>query len=150
MWNRLFQIAHSIKSLLYSERIVLTYQVKQVSDFCTNPSEFRSILSNLVSNAIKYSDLHKSKRNITINFSSDSITGVLIVRDNGIGIKDENISKIMKRNFQVTTSTSGIGLGLHMVATSLNNIGGSIKITSEFGEGSEFRIEIPNERSKAN
>lgn len=141
--------AHTVTPLLNSQAIKLHYNVNQVGEFSTNQSEFRSILSNLVSNAIKYSDLQKTKRLITVDFASDAHMGILTVQDNGIGIKEENISKIMNRNFQIQSSWAGVGLGLLMVTKSLINIWRSIKITSEFGEGSEFRVEIPNQGPKA-
>ena len=136
---------NSVKQLITSHGIELQYAVDQTGEFSTDHSEFRSILSNLVSNAIKYSDRHKPKRFINIHFTSNVHTGVLKVQDNGIGIREENISKIMNRNFQVKSSKPGIGLGMHMVAKSLINIGGSIKIHSDFGQGSEFVVTIPNQ-----
>ncbi|RXJ50220.1 HAMP domain-containing histidine kinase [Gelidibacter gilvus] len=143
--NVVSQYLNSIKHLALSKNINIVHTVDQNSEFYSNEIEFRSIFSNLVSNALKYSDDRKAEKTIQIHFSSDTDHGVLTVKDNGIGIKKEELSKIMKRNYQVDGhSKDGVGLGLHMVEKSLFSLGGSIEINSEFGVGTEFIVKIPN------
>ena len=135
----------TIEQLLKSKSIQLKVDIQQTGEFYTNEIEFRSIISNLINNSIKYSDNLKIERYILFSFSSDAHQAVLKVEDNGIGIKKEDIPKLMKRNYQVNQKSSdGVGLGLHMVQRFVNNLNGSIKIHSEFGQGSTFIVEIPN------
>ena len=143
--NVVSQYLNSIKHLSHSKNINIEHTVDQNSEFYSNEIEFRSIFSNLVSNALKYSDDRKPEKTIQIHFSSDKNHGVLTVKDNGIGIKKDELSKIMQRNYQVDGhSKDGVGLGLHMVEKSLFSLGGSIEINSEFGVGTEFIVKIPN------
>lgn len=139
----------TIEHLLKSDSIELKLDIQQSGQFYTNEIEFRSILSNLISNAIKYSDNNKAKKFILFGFSSDENRAILKVEDNGIGIKKDDIPKLMKRNYQINKKTSdGVGLGLYMVKKSVKNLDGSIIINSEFGIGSTFTVEIPNRNIK--
>ncbi len=135
----------SVEHLFKANNIALKLDVQQKDAFHSNAIEFQSILSNLVSNSIKYSDDFKKDKFITIRFTSDSKKAILTVEDNGIGIKKEDIPKLVEFNYQVKKTTSdGVGLGLFMVNKSVDIIGGDIEISSEFGRGSKFVVEIPN------
>lgn len=135
----------TIEPLLKLNSINIKLDINQKGEFNTNEIEFRSIISNLIGNSIKYCDNLKSEKNIIFKFSSDSISAVLKIEDNGIGIKKEDIPKLMQRNFQANKASSdGEGLGMFMLEKSIVKLGGFIKINSEIGVGSEFIIEIPN------
>ncbi|WP_339924573.1 HAMP domain-containing sensor histidine kinase [uncultured Cyclobacterium sp.] len=140
----------TIEQLLQSNSIDFKVDIQQNGEFHTNEIEFRSILSNLISNAIKYSDNQKLEKIILFSFASNAYEAVLKVEDNGIGIKKEDIAKIMRRNYQVNKKSSeGVGLGLHMVQRFVNNLEGSIKIHSELGKGSTFIVKVPNKSSES-
>lgn len=135
----------TIPHLLNQNAIELKLDIQQAEDFYTNEIELQSIISNLVSNAIKYSDPLKSNKFIALHFKSDENKGVLQVADNGLGIKKEDIPKLMNRNYQVNgESSEGVGLGLFLVQKSIRNLEGFIKIDSDFGVGTTFTVEIPN------
>lgn len=135
----------TIPHLLNQNAIELKLDIQQDGNFYTNENELQSILSNLVSNAIKYSDPLKSNKFIALHFKSDENKGVLQVADNGLGIKKEDIPKLMNRNYQVNQESSeGVGLGLFLVQKSIRNLEGFIKINSDIGVGTTFTIEIPN------
>ncbi|MEO8773057.1 MAG: HAMP domain-containing sensor histidine kinase [Gelidibacter sp.] len=143
--DMLSKYLETVTPLLKSNGINMTLDIQQKGEFRTNAIEFRSILSNLISNSIKYCDEMKHEKFIIIRFSSDSNRAILKVEDNGLGVKKEDIPKLMQRNYQVNKkSEAGVGLGLFMVAKSVTNLGGSIKIRSNYGIGSEFTVEIPN------
>lgn len=131
--------------IVKSNGIDIKLDIHQKEEFHTNAIEFQSILSNLIGNAAKYFDGMKHEKHIIISFSSDSEKAILSIEDNGIGIKKEDIPQLVQFNYQVKKDTStGVGLGLYMVQKSIDLIGGSLKISSEFGVGSKFIIEIPN------
>lgn len=140
----------TVKQLLISNSINVKLDIKQKEEFYTNPIEFRSILSNLIGNAIKYYDKRKNKKVIVVIFSFDGNNAVLKIKDNGIGIKKESIPMLMEPNYQANKkSSSGEGLGLFIVKRSVNTLNGSIKVKSDFGIGSEFIVELPNGIKKA-
>lgn len=139
----------TIEPLLRLNSIDIKLDIQQKGEFYTNAIEFRSILSNLISNLIKYCDKMKSDKFIKIKFSSDSNRAVFKVEDNGVGIKKEDVPKLMQRNYQVNKKTSdGVGLGLFMVEKSVILLGGTININSNFGIGTEFIVKIPNRIKK--
>ncbi|WP_442846127.1 PAS domain-containing sensor histidine kinase [Leeuwenhoekiella sp. H156] len=99
-------------------------------------------LTNLISNAIKY-----SSENSTIHLSAQENQDRLVikVRDEGIGIPEEEQKHIFERYFRAENAllNQGTGIGLNIVKSHLENLGGSISFTSTYNEGSEFSIEIP-------
>ncbi|MGK0280139.1 MAG: signal transduction histidine kinase, partial [Litorivivens sp.] len=116
----------------------------QAGEFVSNKVEFRSVLSNLVGNAAKYRDVKKDENFIEISFLSNDSGAVLIVKDNGIGIEEEHLPKLMEYSYKADKeSADGEGFGLFMVSQSLAIIGGTVELTSKFGVGTEFRIELP-------
>jgi PAS domain S-box-containing protein len=102
------------------------------------------VITNLVSNAIKYSPDNSA---ITI-FSSANQDGVSVsVKDEGIGISQKNLDKIFNRFFRTGSSTAnnypGMGLGLYIAAEIVNRHGGNISVQSVEGKGSVFCFVLP-------
>jgi len=104
---------------------------------------FQCVL-NLLSNAIKYTE----KGYISIRTErSDSMLSV-IVKDSGIGIKSEDISKLfhsfIRLESPIKENTLGTGLGLYLTKKIMTSVfHGNIKVESKVGEGSTFTLEIP-------
>jgi len=98
---------------------------------------------NLVENAIKYSDAPK----ITINTYAEGNDCCISIKDNGIGISEENQKKVFDRFYRVTEgelhTAKGFGLGLNFVKKVIDAHGGRIEIKSILGQGSIFIIKIP-------
>lgn len=100
-------------------------------------------LSNLVHNAIKYSPEHTE---ISIEISQDSTTTTFSVIDNGIGIPEKDQKQIFNRYFRSENVLliQGTGIGLNIVKSHLNNLGGEINFVSNENKGSTFTIKLPN------
>jgi len=108
------------------------------------------ILTNLISNAV-YA-LAKSTREdkiLAIHVKESRSGHVRIdVCDNGIGIPQENLTRIFEHGF--TTKKKGHGFGLHSTALSANELNGSIKVHSDGpGKGAVFTVELPYEIQEA-
>jgi len=100
----------------------------------------RSILFNLISNAIKYAS-PKRKPEVTITFEkADPNTLVLTVADNGLGMSEAQKQKIFTMYKRMHTHVEGSGLGLYIVKRILENNGDRIEVESEVGKGSTFRL----------
>lgn len=106
----------------------------------------KNIIQNLVDNASKYS---KNDSKIFIETEVQNNFVKLKVRDQGIGMKKEQIKKIFEPFYRVPTGNlhdvKGFGIGLHYVYSILKAMGGKITVKSELGLGSEFSILIPKQ-----
>jgi len=113
----------------------------------------KEVISNLLQNAVKYTD----KGSVTLRTERLSSSSIMVeVEDSGIGISETHLASIFEPFMQVhKTSTEnsrgGIGLGLSIVKKHLEQIGGKISVKSELGKGSTFRVVLPQnfERQKS-
>lgn len=69
---------------------------------------------------------------------------VLRVMDNGKGIALENSSRIFDIFFRASTSSTGPGIGLYIIKEAVNTLGGNATVASALGQGTTFRVELPN------
>ena len=104
-------------------------------------------LSNLVHNALKYSPENTT---IDIDVIQDYENTTFIIRDEGIGIPEKDKKNIFNRYFRAENAllTQGTGIGLNIVKTHLENLGGKIKFVSQENVGTQFNITIPNKAVK--
>ena len=101
------------------------------------------VFLNILMNAVKF-----TKANIEVSFTRNNKIAVLKIRDDGIGISEENKKFIWERFFQVNDSRNkeenkGSGLGLSMVKKIVDLHSATIDLESEIGKGSCFIIKFP-------
>ena len=123
---------------------------KIVTDVDQLPDQFivdiklmRQVVSNLISNAVKYSPEGSL---VSVQAASNGDGGVEIaVRDRGVGIPADELQNLFQRFFRASTSTgiAGTGIGLHMVKALVDMHGGRIDVSSEEGAGSTFTVYLP-------
>lgn len=107
-----------------------------------DPNQLSILVSNLVSNAIKY---NKENGSVTVKITQKENTVELCVEDTGIGIGKKDIPHLCERFFRVNsahskTSLDSNGLGLAIVKHIADDHGAELKIESEVGKGSKFTI----------
>ena len=115
------------------------------------------ILVNLLSNAIKYSDPGKQARRVEIAavMSDHPSVCILSIRDNGLGIAEAELRSVFARFYRghadrdQQLGTSGLGLGLSIVADCVEALKGRIRVESTLGEGTTFFLELPLEEIKS-
>jgi signal transduction histidine kinase len=110
------------------------------------------ILSNLLSNSIKYRDTNKVNSFINIKVDSKPSGVTLVVEDNGIGIPEDQQANVFRMFYRATEKSEGAGLGLYIVNEVVEKLQASIQITSAFGKGTKFTITFPqiSETSECN
>jgi CheY-like chemotaxis protein/HPt (histidine-containing phosphotransfer) domain-containing protein len=116
-----------------------------------DPDRLRQIVINLAENAVKFTErgfIRVEVQRVTPGPSGEA--GLLIrVADSGSGIPIESQARIFARFEQVDGSTTrrkgGAGLGLNIVKTLVEALGGTVGVVSRVGEGSEFRVLLPLE-----
>ncbi|RZA08041.1 MAG: HAMP domain-containing histidine kinase [Proteobacteria bacterium] len=101
------------------------------------------VATNLLTNSIKYG----AGKPVEISVTGDGKTARICVRDQGLGIAPENLGKVFQQYERVGESKhiSGLGLGLFITKGIVDQHGGKISVTSEFGVGSQFIVELPME-----
>lgn len=104
----------------------------------------KQVLLNLIDNAIKYSE---SNTSIQVKLEAEPTAAIIQICDRGYGIPLQHQSRIFDRFYRVdearTRSTGGSGLGLPIVRTLVEGMGGSVTLRSKLGEGSVFTISLP-------
>ncbi|RZM26321.1 MAG: response regulator [Pedobacter sp.] len=103
-----------------------------------------TVLVNLLSNAIKYG---KADSTVTVGCRAGQGKVKIYVKDEGIGIKEEDLDKLFDRYYRVqsdrTQHISGFGIGLYLCSEIINRHNGRIWAESEIGQGTTFHVELP-------
>ena len=124
--------------------IELNTKVETDDVFEADPTQMETILTNIISNAIKFT---KSGGNINIGVTSNANKVIISIKDNGVGMKDEDKEKLFKDDTIHTTpgtnEESGTGLGLLLVRELVQKNDGNLSFESEYGVGTTFYISLP-------
>jgi two-component system sensor histidine kinase SenX3 len=127
-----------------SREIKIDFIKNSDSTILGEESQLEMAISNLIENAINYSP---NKTNVVVSLNNVDGVVEIKVKDQGIGISDENIERIFERFYRVdparSRATGGTGLGLSIVKHIITNHGGDISVWSEEGEGSTFTLRLP-------
>ncbi len=107
-------------------------------------ARLEQLVVNLLNNAAKYTD---EGGRIEVHLQREADQALLLVRDNGIGISAELLPRIFDLFTQADRSLDraqgGLGIGLSLVQHLVGLHGGSVEVSSELGQGSEFRVRLP-------
>jgi signal transduction histidine kinase len=109
----------------------------------TDPTRFKMVIGNLLSNALHYADLSKPKPFIKVKFWDDQYFFFISIKDNGVGIDEKYQEKIFDMFFRVAETSIGSGLGLYIVKETTEKMNGRIEVISKPGVGSEFIVKFP-------
>lgn len=133
----------------HNDQINFQIDVEQESSFFGDIFRITIILNNLISNAIKYQKPDTADPLVSIQVKSNAQSAAISIEDNGIGILNEHLNNIFKLFFRTKSShKTGTGIGLYIVKEALTRIGGTIQVSSVYGKGTTFVINIPNQNAK--
>jgi len=137
------EVLHDLKYFMSLDnlRIIRKYCERDViyADFL----RLKIILTNLITNAIKYRDRMKTETQISICYKASGNQYIIEVEDNGIGIETKYHDKIFDMFFRGTTSSEGSGLGLFIVKDTVEKLNGHIDLVCEPGIMTRFTITLP-------
>lgn len=104
-------------------------------------SQLIRIITNLIKNAIQAIPIENHQPSVIISVLKEHSNVVIKVKDNGIGISDENKTYIFEPKF--TTKNSGMGLGLGIIKKIIENYNGTITFESQQDNGTTFKVTLP-------
>lgn len=147
--KKLFNVYELIAEIVRDAKVI--FNEKSIEIFCHKNLEvnadrnlIKELLRIILDNALKYTDIDG---NIKIYAEEVDKNVAVIIKDDGIGIPEEEIPYVFDRFYRVdkarSKETGGMGLGLSIAKLIVELHGGSIEVKSKLNEGSEFKITIP-------
>ena len=135
-------VMESVKEDINKSGIAVNFDFSKCNEVSYPASQFRSILINMLTNAIKYRSLDK-KAQVEITSSIDNGFVRLDFADNGLGIDLKKYgSKLFQMNKRFHAGTEGKGIGLFIIKSQVEAMGGKVGIISEPGIGTTFSVFI--------
>ena len=134
-------VFEQLSFLISIHKPIIKMDLEKIEVLKTNKSYFESILLNLTTNSLKYKD---PNRQLKINISSKKIddkTTLIVFNDNGIGIDlNRNKDKIFGLYQRFHNYPDSKGLGLYLVKSQIETMGGTITVESEVNKGTTFKM----------
>jgi PAS domain S-box-containing protein len=135
------EIKDSLRDQIQHKQVSITEDFSAFPSLAYSRKNLRSVLYNLVSNAIKYSaDDKKPEVKVSTRYLPDDKAVELSVSDNGLGIPENQKDKIFSMFRRLHTHVEGSGIGLYLVKKILENQGDRIEVDSQVDVGSTFRV----------
>lgn len=141
--SELLEIVCDEQTEIHADNIQLKMNAEKNLTVIADKSLIARLMINLISNAYKYG---KEKGTVTVSLRQENKFAVISVEDDGIGIAEENLSKIWDRFYRADTSRTdneSMGLGLAMVKQITQAHGGTAEVKSTLGIGTVFTVKIP-------
>jgi signal transduction histidine kinase len=147
----MFDLVDEFAALAEASNLALIDQIQtnQPLEIIADEDQIYRLLSNLITNAIRYTPVGK----VTLKLYQERDQAVIQVQDTGIGIDAEDLSHIFDRFYRVNSDRSrnsgGTGLGLAIAKAIVDAHDGSIQVQSRVGSGSTFTVRLPLKSSHA-
>lgn len=133
-----------LKYLQGIDTIKKSIVIKEAHPFYCDRHRLSMVLTNLLSNSIKFRDTNKEKCTINIQAEITKEKVTLSVEDNGVGIEPRFINSIFNMFFRATEKHNGAGLGLYIAKETVEKLRGKITVQSHYGLETRFHIRLPN------
>ncbi|MFA0964183.1 ATP-binding protein [Roseivirga sp. BDSF3-8] len=138
------EIVKELQFVDHSNAVKKTFSVDQEGDFICDRMRIKVSLTNIIYNAIRYSDQNKAEPYVHIAVKADENLARVKIEDNGQGIQSKHQAKIFDMFYRANENTSGSGLGLYIVKETVNKLKGKLSLDSEYKKGTTFSLEVPS------
>lgn len=143
LYSLAYEVWESLRFTRGAEVITFKINIPKDLEVETDPSRLRTILSNLISNAIRYHDHRKENKFIQLSCHQMDESFSLHIEDNGQGIEPEYQKRIFDMFFRANENSQGSGLGLYIVKETIAKLSGTIQLQSVPSVGSTFTVHLP-------
>jgi hypothetical protein len=150
---RRFSLSRVVNEVLYNANMILKIgqrinypmNIEDIS-ICQDEKIVELTLTNLLNNAIKYSQEH-TEIDLMVNLTKHTVTFEVV--DRGVGIPEDDQKHIFERYFRAANilTTQGTGIGLHIIKSHVQNLGGQVSFISTQNKGSTFTVLFPIEEA---
>jgi signal transduction histidine kinase len=137
------EVWESLKFSPEAERIAFHIDIPDEIEVDSDKNRLKVIMSNLISNAIRYHDTRKDTQYIRLHAEIKDKAFYLTIEDNGQGIAVEYHNRIFDMFYRANEHSKGSGLGLYIVKEALIKLSGTIHLESAPGVGSTFIVMVP-------
>jgi signal transduction histidine kinase len=127
-----------------SGKIKRVVEIDQQGIFVSDKTRLNMVVSNLISNALKYHNKDQDNPYLKIIVSVTKKQAQLQVEDNGQGIDVKHLEHIFTMFYRANKTSGGSGIGLYIVKEAIEKLSGTIQIESTINKGTKFLIFIPN------
>lgn len=136
------EVFDTVRPAAAQKNLTLTSQIEAPS-LWADPKAFKRVLTNLVSNAVKFTE----QGFVKVVVSQDEKLYTVQVQDSGIGLDEQAIKGLFQKYHQVHPDKPGYGLGLFISRQLVQAHAGTLEVSSVPGEGSTFTIHLPKEQA---
>jgi two-component system phosphate regulon sensor histidine kinase PhoR len=137
------EVCSSLEPLAKEYQVTVSMNCRPIS-MIANVQQLRELLSNLITNAIKY---NKPDGKVNVTVTTEAKEAIIVVEDTGVGIPDDARQRVFERFYRVDKGRSkkvgGTGLGLSIVKHIVGYYNGTIELESKLMEGSKFTVHLP-------
>lgn len=137
------EVVNDLRYMKEFDKISFAIVVDPAATVMIDAQRLKIIVTNLVSNAIKYADPSKTQKEVKIQFENGNTSWKLYVSDNGIGIDKKYLSRVFEMFYRATERSQGSGLGLYIVKETVDRLKGEIFVDSEKGKWTRFELIFP-------
>lgn len=148
--NQTINFEETVKAVLEDHRFHPDYKLFQfvITDHSTKPfitdvMRLKIVLSNLISNAIKFHRAKEVMPQVEIKLEEESAGWKVSVSDNGRGIANEHLQHIFTMFYRAHDHATGSGLGLYIMKEAIEKMGGRVQVESLVGKGTTFLVFLP-------
>ncbi len=142
----IYEVLDNLRYLDEKNGILRIVTVNGHGTFCADSRRLKIILSNLISNAIKYHNLRNENPFIEIKVDYDDTRATIRVIDNGMGIAEDHLLHVFKMFYRANETIKGSGLGLYIVSETIEKLKGEISVSSKLNEGTTFTVNLPSQK----
>lgn len=144
LYHLVNEVIEELRYMPEFDTINITNQIPESLLLESDDTRLKVIISNLISNGVKYADSDKEEKWIRVEGRKGDKETILSISDNGVGIDANHHKRVFEMFHRAHDHSTGSGLGLYIVKETLDKLSANISLKSKPNEGSEFNISFPN------